>query len=72
MFVLCEGMKWSHLPVAGGIYDQHPDLIDGFRIIFSIRNQHEAEEAEKRERNMGANQRRNDKGASRPAVRRRR
>jgi hypothetical protein len=71
MFVLCEGMKWSHLPVAGGIYDQHPDLIDGFRIIFAARGEHEAEEAKKRENEMGQNQRRN-KTSSRSAVRRRR
>ena len=50
MFALCEGMKWSHLPVAGGLYDQHPDLLDAFRYIFAKRNEYEAKEAEKRER----------------------
>ena len=47
MFMLCEAMKWSHLPVAGGIYDQDPDLLDGFLIIFQKRSEHEAREAEK-------------------------
>jgi hypothetical protein len=58
MFVLCEGMKWSHLPVAGGLYDQHPDLLDAFRTIFSARARHDAEEREKeeadRKRQMGS------------------
>jgi len=49
MFVLCEGMKWAHLPVAGGLYDQHPDLMDAFRIIFAARAKHDAEEREKDE-----------------------
>ena len=57
MFVLCEGMKWSHLPVAGGLYDQDPDLIDGFKLIFGLRAEHEAEEARKREREMNKNSR---------------
>jgi hypothetical protein len=47
MFTLCESMKWAHLPVAGGIYDQHPDLLDGFMIILHERSKHEAEEAKK-------------------------
>jgi len=49
MFVLCEGMKWSHLPVAGGLYDQHPDLLDAFRIIFGIRARHDEEQRQKEE-----------------------
>lgn len=52
MFSLCENMKWSHLPVAGGIYDQHPDLIEQWRYIFAKRNEHEHKEHEKREREM--------------------
>lgn len=50
MFSLCEGMKWSHLPNAGGLYDQDPELLDGFRYIFSVRAEHEAEEQRQRER----------------------
>lgn len=42
-------MKWAHLPVAGGLYDQDPDLLDGFQIIFAIRGEHEAEERKKEE-----------------------
>jgi hypothetical protein len=49
MFALCEGMKWAHLPVAGGLYDQHPDLLDGFRYMFSVRAEKEEAERKKQE-----------------------
>lgn len=49
MFSLCEGMKWAHLPNAGGLYDQDPDLLDQFRYIFSARSEHDAEERKKEE-----------------------
>lgn len=39
-------MKWAHLPVAGGLYDQHPKLMDEWDIIFEVKAQHDkAEEA---------------------------
>lgn len=55
MFQLCESMKWSHLPIAGGLYDQDPDLLDGFMIIFAARAKHDEEERKKEEakRNRG-------------------
>lgn len=53
MYALCEGMKWSHLPNAGGIYDQNPDLIEGFQVIMAARAKHENEEQAKRERKAG-------------------
>ena len=49
MFGLCESMKWNHLPEAGGIYAQNPELLDGFRTIFSIRAKYEAEKEKKDE-----------------------
>lgn len=42
-------MKWAHLPEAGGLYDQNPQLLDGFQRIFSIRSDYEAEKQEKDE-----------------------
>jgi hypothetical protein len=39
-------MNWAHLPVQGGIYDQHPDLIDQFEEIFSIQSRIEAKKAD--------------------------
>lgn len=55
MFSLCEGMKWSHLPVAGGIYDQHPILMDKFQIIFQMRAEIESKRQEEEERKNRAN-----------------
>lgn len=44
--MMCKAMKWAHLPVAGGIYDQHPQLMDDFMYIFS--KQAEWDEAEQK------------------------
>lgn len=43
-------MRWNHLPVGGGLYDQHPRLLDEWRIIFNAKADHERDEAEKRAR----------------------
>lgn len=40
-------MNWAHLPVAGGLYDQHPELIDRFAILFAAKNNRERLMAEK-------------------------
>ena len=29
-------MKWNHLPVAGGIYNQHPKFLDDMVVIHQI------------------------------------
>jgi hypothetical protein len=50
MYGLCEGMKWAHLPVAGGIYDQDPKLMAAFRYIMGEKSAHEAREDKKRQR----------------------
>jgi hypothetical protein len=34
LFSLCENMRWNHLPRAGGLYDQHPRLLEQWRILF--------------------------------------
>jgi hypothetical protein len=28
MLVFMDAMEWKHLPVAGGMYDQHPDFVE--------------------------------------------
>lgn len=50
LFSLCENMRWSTLPVAGGLYDQHPKLLAQWRILFRERSeqQRKEQEAEKR------------------------
>lgn len=50
LFALCDGMKWSHLPVAGGIYDQDPRLLDAFRYIFAERSKEQDKERRRSER----------------------
>jgi hypothetical protein len=40
-------MKWNHLPVPGGIYAQHPRLIDDFSIIFAAVHKREKLEADR-------------------------
>lgn len=52
LFALCEAMKWNHLPVAGGLYDQHPSLLGAFMVIFEEKAEHEAAEHRAREREM--------------------
>lgn len=37
MFLMCDAMNWNHLPVAGGLYDQHPQLLADFSYIFNER-----------------------------------
>lgn len=66
-------MKWSHLPLPGGLYEQHPDLLDQFTYIFSERNKYEAEKQEKERKEQEQKQRQaTSKGAARPAGTRRR
>lgn len=54
LFSLCEGMKWAHLPVAGGLYDQDPILLERWRIIFAKRAEYQERERQKQERQSGS------------------
>lgn len=45
-------MKWAHLPVAGGIFDQHPQWVEETRYIFNERNAFREQEQKKREAEM--------------------
>ena len=49
LFALSEAMKFAHLPLAGGLYDQDPDLLDDWLIIFKHRSEHHKAEAAKNE-----------------------
>lgn len=69
MLSLCESTKWTHLPVAGGWYDQRPEFVDAVYMYFSIKGHWEAEEEKKRQREQEAERR---KGASSRASRPRR
>jgi hypothetical protein len=54
LFNLCAGMKWTHLPEAGGLYDQNPKLLDRFSYIFSEQAKFQEQENAKRNREMNA------------------
>lgn len=41
-------MKWAHLPIEGGVYDQHPDLLEQWDILFEL-------EAKEKQRQMDKN-----------------
>lgn len=49
LFNLCASMKWNHLPVPGGVYDQDPEFIDGIQLIFEAQGRKEKRDAAKRE-----------------------
>lgn len=53
MFVFMEGIKWSTLPVAGGLYDQHPDFILKMNYIKQMVYEQERKEAAERDRQQG-------------------
>lgn len=55
MFHLCSKMKWAQLPVAGGLYDQDPDMLRKFEIIFTAIDKNEKQEQEKREQEAKRN-----------------
>jgi hypothetical protein len=42
-------MRWNHLPVAGGIYAQDPELIRKWNIIFDLRAKRQEEERKREE-----------------------
>ena len=43
-------MNWAQLPVDGGLYSQHPELLDKFVFIFEEQARHEKDEREKEAR----------------------
>ena len=57
---MCENMRWSTLPVAGGLYDQSPEFIDGIELCFMMKARkakidYEKAEAERKARQGIAN-----------------
>jgi hypothetical protein len=60
--------KWNHLPMAGGLYDQHPKLLDDFVTISQVESKIESERQKKRD---AENARRAKSSGGRRAGRRR-
>lgn len=63
MFSICARMKWNHLPIPGGIYDQDPELIRRWRIIWDA--QDDVQRAEQAKQKREAQQKQSHRGASR-------
>lgn len=49
LLFICDSCDWRHLPVAGGIYEQHPDFLDGMLMLKNLRAKHEEEKRRKEE-----------------------
>ena len=65
MFATCSRMKWNHLPVPGGIYDQDPELLRRWRIIWEAQDDRERAEQARQKREREQQQRQRGRGASR-------
>ena len=75
MYALAKSMKFNHLPDEGGLYDQHPKLLEDWRYIMAEENKHEKakrdEEEKKRESEMGRHKPPRTPSPRKPAPRRR-
>lgn len=58
MYSVCKMMKWTHLPNAGGIYDQRPKLLDDFLTIAAVEGKEEARKEKDRQAKMARSSRR--------------
>jgi hypothetical protein len=58
-------MRWNHLPVDGGLYDQNPRLLEKWAVIFQIKAEYEKREAKRRESEAKRGGRMPRQGASR-------
>lgn len=56
---MCDAMRWAHLPMSGGLYDQNPDLLDKFMYIFNERSKEQEREQRRQaaKNQRGGNQR---------------
>lgn len=57
MYWLLKGMEWNHLPVAGGIYDQHPKFLDDMQSLMQLDNEIQVKK-QKADKNKPSNRRR--------------
>jgi hypothetical protein len=49
LYTICKALKFGALPLAGGIYDQHPDLIEQWSIIMEAEAAREKRDHDRRE-----------------------
>jgi len=45
----CDALEWRHLPVAGGVYDQHPDFLEAILLLKEERGRYEEEKRRQEE-----------------------
>lgn len=45
---MCARMDWNHLPVEGGLYNQHPELLEQWQVVWEEKAKYEAEKERKR------------------------
>jgi hypothetical protein len=53
LYTICDAMKWNHLPVSGGLYDQDPRFLDDMVVIMSARADADQREMAKARRQQG-------------------
>ena len=56
LYIVCKNMKWTHLPNPGGLYNQHPKMLDDFMIIANAEATAEKARHAKQERERRAKQ----------------
>lgn len=49
IFGIMEHTRWTHLPVPGGLYDQHPDFLEQLAVVFEERDKYREKEQKRRE-----------------------
>jgi hypothetical protein len=49
VLAVADAMEFKHLPVMGGLYDQHPDFIEGVMLLLQARGRYEREKQKKQE-----------------------
>lgn len=55
-------MKWAHLPVAGGMYDQDPQFVEDMYYILAQVNKAQNERLENQKNDMDKSKRGTNKG----------
>lgn len=54
LFMLCEAMNFGVLPLAGGLYDQHPKLVEQWEEIMRAKSQEEKRKQARKNRQGSA------------------
>lgn len=58
----CDSFNWRHLPVAGGVYDQHPEFLEAAMMLHEVRGKYEEKKRAEQERKQKADMGKGRKG----------